>query len=262
MKAATIWLAIILATSTSFAIGIALGGRPDFPTPSIVKFVGEWQSLIGAVITIFAMGATLQAGWWALSGAREQILTAKDEARIRDENRYQAVKSITLVNLNKIVRFSTESIKYIYEKKPSLDPIEIEQNVIENLALLVEAGRSESCTQAASLIREIQLCTSWVYDIQFTKEKVGNAVPVAALHCLLLYAKCMKWYDFARGEDSSINDELTHGDIKSAIRIFSTRNDLEFTQDEDELEDLQLEISRHFKIYLSEEETTDSSDNI
>jgi hypothetical protein len=77
LKAATIWAAVTLTAVTSLGLGYALGTRPDLSGPSIAKVISDWQCLFGALTAIFAMGATLQAGWWALSGAREQISAEK-----------------------------------------------------------------------------------------------------------------------------------------------------------------------------------------
>lgn len=122
LKAATIWAAVTLTAVTSLGLGYALGTRPHLSGPTIAKLFSEWQSLIGALTAIFAVGATLQAGWWALSGSREQIQAAKEEQISQAENRYRSIRAVTLVNLNKITQFSTDSLRYIYEKLASINP--------------------------------------------------------------------------------------------------------------------------------------------
>lgn len=260
MKAAVMWTAIILTAATSFGLGTALGTRPDFAGPTIVKFLSEWQTLIGAVTAIFAVAATLQAGWWALSGPREQIEAAKGEQIARDTNRYRAIRALTLVNLNKIEKFSRYSLKYIYNGDAQTEPPILDQHIVENLALLVEANRSESASQAASLIEKIQLVQSWGFDIHAEKEKVGNAVPIAALECLILYAECMKWFAFARGQTETVENRISHDDIESAIHLLRAQNHIDLSDDEFQYEELNREIKMHFKIFDSESEPPESNE--
>lgn len=249
MKAAMIWFALILTALTSSGIGFALGIRPEIKALEIAKFLGEWQNLIGAFTTIFAVAATLQAGWWALSGPREQIRAAREDNIKKEERRYQSTRSITLINLNKITHFSIDALKYIYDDHGTIALPELDQNVIDGLAQLVMAGREESSEQAKSLIGEIQLVHSWIYDIHAEKASVSNAVPTAALHCLILHAKCMNWYDFSRGKEDSIADEVRLESIRSAIRIFQVRKDMEFLLEEENKRGLNLAIAIHFKLY-------------
>lgn len=260
MKAATIWGAISLTALTSFGLGAALGSRPDFAGPTIVRFFSEWQTLIGAVTAIFAVGATLQAGWWALSGPREQIQAAKDEKIAHAENKYRSVRAITLINLNRIAQFSTDSLKYIYDLDDSIAPLNIDQYIIENLEFLVEANRAESSSQAKSLIGNIQLVQTWVFNIHTEKKKIGNAVPIAALHCLLLYAECMKWYDFARGEADYIENNISYNDIEKVIHILRATNHIDLSEDEFQYEELNRAIKLHFGLFDSESEPPESND--
>ena len=260
LKAATIWAAVILTAATSLGLGYALGTRPDLSGPTIAKLLSEWQSLIGALTAIFAVGATLQAGWWALSGSREQIQAAKNEQTSHAENRYRSIRAVTLVNLNRITQFSTDSLKYIYEELTSKDPPDLDKHLIENLALLIEANRQESASQAASLIEKIQLVQSWIFDIHVEKEKVNNVVPIAALQCLILYAESMKWFEFARGKTETIEVKISYDDIERAIHILRATNHIDLSEDKFEYEELKREIKIHFKIFDSESEPSESND--
>jgi hypothetical protein len=153
-----------------------------------------------------------------------------------------------------------ESLRYIYDKAPPSEPPGIDRYVIEILAQLIEANRPDSRSQAVALIQEIQLAHSWVLDIHAEK-KIGGATQLAALHCLLLYARCMKWYDFSRGNKASIEEEVSYDDIKTAIHFLRARTDMTFLENSFEVSELSRTIRAHFGKYEPESNPS-GSDNL
>ncbi len=258
MKPGTIWAAVLITAATCFGLGVALGSRPDFYGFMISEFFNKWQSLIGAITAIITTGATLQAGWWALSGPREQIKAAEEEQEKRDEKRYKAIRARSLLDLNQISHFSTNAIEYICsESNADIQP-KISEDVIENLLALIEANRPESSNQALSLINKIQLVQAWISDIKLKMIKIPSTIPIATLHCLTLYAKCMKWYDYARNETELIDDLVEERDIRSAIRIIAIGKRDVFRDPDFDMERLNHEIKMEYGIKDPEEKPSGS----
>lgn len=246
MKTGTYWLALFLTASVTFGLGIAFGVRTDTQAASIAEFFNKWQSLIAAFVAIVAMAATLQAGWWALSGPREQI-QAMEKQKVTDrENRYRAVRANVLIDLNSIIDFSKNCMYYISNGNELTARPALSDRVIDNLTELIELNKAEINQQAISMVEEIQLVTSWVSDIHSEKSYISNARSISMLQCLLLYARSMKWFAFARSEATEIDNSVDFGDIESSIHILKAPENSPFRDIDFDFDGLNREIHLHF----------------
>lgn len=206
-------------------------------TPSIQKFLEDWQTLLAGII---AIGAALIGGYYVQ--AQSALSERHEQDRIRRQ--FEAERALLPLTLSKMSAYARSSARALREIYPTGEVVALKQGQsvppfpdppteeVKHLASVIRASQDARVRETiAELLSRLQVQSARMLDLRDMNEwSEHRSITKSELDEYLLnaadiYARCAALFDYARRESNDAPSDPTYQNNLSALNQLSLRRE-------------------------------------